>query len=93
MNKTLGRFTGHVVVGAILFLVVAVVAAAVGVALEYINSWTNDAFLAVVLLVTKYAILGADLVLLLATLGYAIAHALKELRDDYHRKGDQDSDS
>lgn len=78
MHFKAALFATHVFIGALLFCTVALIAAAVGLLIAWIGTWTNDPYLIGVLTFAKYAILALDVVALLSVLGGATWHLIRK---------------
>lgn len=71
---TPGRYLAHVLWGSLLFSALAILAALLGLLIQWIDSWAGDRALTQVLTIVKYGILTIDVVMLMAVLISAAIH-------------------
>lgn len=78
----LGKFLGHLITGAVMFLAVLLLSAVLNVVGHWIITWVNDPFFGVMVLWTERVILVADVGFLVVWAGYSTYMAIKEMRDE-----------
>lgn len=76
-NRENARLLAHLVGGAVLFLLFAMLAGALSVFIEWLSTWVNDEQTIAVLTWAKYGILVMDVVLLMIVGYRAIKHFWK----------------